>query len=257
MSLRFDATYADWKAWDAEAFGRYSLIDARHFAAEIGTSRAARVRELGFGKGSLLAGLKDTGAEAHGVEANSVLIERAARLLGADRVFPDLQHEGLRAGSFTHVVALDVLEHVPLSELEGVLARIRDLLAPAGTAVLRFPNGDSPFGRINQHGDSTHVTTLGGERLAYFARRVGLQVQALRAPALPVRGVGLTRGLRRLLIHGVRGVIERLVGLVYLNGRRIPLALNYTAILRRSPDVLSAASTAPSIRAPAQKASAA
>jgi 2-polyprenyl-3-methyl-5-hydroxy-6-metoxy-1,4-benzoquinol methylase len=257
MSLGFDATYADWKAWDAAAFGRYSRVDARYFAAEMETSPAARVLEIGFGNGSLLAWLKDSGAEAHGVEANPVLIERATRLLGADRVFPDLQDPRLRPCTFTHVIALDVLEHVPMSELEGMLERVRDLLVPAGTAVLRFPNGDSPFGRINQHGDPTHVTTLGGERLTYFARRVGLEVQALRAPALPVRSVGLVKGLRRLLIHGARWVIERLVSSIYLNGRRIPLDPNYTAILRRPPDVAIAVPTAPSAHAAAHQAGAA
>jgi len=238
MSLPFDASYTDWKGWDAQAFGRYTQVDARYFAAEtgIGPARAARVLEIGFGNGSLLAWLRDAGADTYGVEANPMLIERAAGLLGAEHVFSDLEDAGLArlCGSFTHVIAFDVIEHVPMSSLTTLLARVRDLLAPQGIAVLRFPNGDSPFGRLNQHGDPTHVTTMGGERLVYFARSIGLTVQALRAPALPVRGVGLTRAVRRLLIHGARRVIELGVSLIYLNGRRIPLDPNYTAVLRHA-----------------------
>ncbi|HEV2700863.1 MAG TPA: class I SAM-dependent methyltransferase [Steroidobacteraceae bacterium] len=228
----FDADYAQWKAWDFAAFGRYSYIDAAYYAAEFGIGEAAgkRVLEIGFGNGSALGWLKDQGSETHGIEANPILVEQAQRLLGAHRAFEDLRDARLAPG-FDHIIALDVLEHVPMDALPAMLARIRDLLAPGGQALFRFPNGDSPFGRVNQHGDPTHITVLGGARITWFARRAGLEVQSLRAPALPIRGVGSLRGLRRLGIRIARGMIEPVIGQLYFNGRRLPLDPNYVAVL--------------------------
>jgi 2-polyprenyl-3-methyl-5-hydroxy-6-metoxy-1,4-benzoquinol methylase len=233
----FDAEYAEWKSWDTAMFGRYSRLDAAYYTTEFGIGVAAgkRVLEIGFGNGSALGWLKDQGAQVHGLEANPILVERALKLLGADRAFEDLADSrlSLMAGTFDHIIALDVLEHVPMDALTGMLSRIRELLAPGGRALFRFPNGDSPFGRINQHGDPTHITVLGGARITWFARRAGLEVQALRAPALPVRGVGLVRGFRRLLIRNARRMIEPAIGQLYFYGRRIPLDPNYIAVLRR------------------------
>jgi SAM-dependent methyltransferase len=233
----FDTGYVEWKSWSPGEFGRYSTLDAGYYAAEFGVSAApdGRALEIGFGNGSALAWLRDRGADTYGVEANPLLVERANQLLGPDRAFADLQNPTLSrmSGTFTHVIALDVLEHVPMDGLPAMLSRVGTLLAPGGLAVLRFPNGDSPFGRINQHGDPTHVTTLGSARIAFFAARAGLEVVAVRAPALPLRGAGLIRGFRRLLIRGARHVIEYGVGQLYFGGRIIPLDPNYTAVLTR------------------------
>jgi 2-polyprenyl-3-methyl-5-hydroxy-6-metoxy-1,4-benzoquinol methylase len=234
---RFRGSYLEWKHWDGADFGRYSALDSRYFAAELGISRSVkpRVLEVGFGNGTLLAWLHELGADIYGVEANQILVDRATRLLGAGRAFNDLQDAAISelAGTFDRIIALDVIEHVPLDELGPMLSRIRELLAPGGAAVFRFPNGDSPFGRVNQHGDPTHVTTLGSARIAYLAQRAGLDVEAIRAPALPIRGVGFARGFKRSLIRGTRMLIEYAVSQVYFGGRRIPLDPNYTAVFRR------------------------
>jgi 2-polyprenyl-3-methyl-5-hydroxy-6-metoxy-1,4-benzoquinol methylase len=236
-SAAFDADYAQWKSWDTATFGKYSRIDAAYYRAEFGINGATgkRVLEIGFGNGSALAWLKDQGAEVYGIEANPILVERALKLLGAARAYEDLADTRLStvAGTFDHVIALDVLEHVPMDGLPGMLSGIRELLAPGGQALFRFPNGDSPFGRINQNGDPTHITILGGDRITWFARRAGLEVQIIRAPALPIRGVGSARGLRRLLIRSARRMIEPAIGQIYFNGRRIPLDPNYVAVLIR------------------------
>lgn len=235
----FDSGYLEWKSWDAGEFGRYSPQDSVYYAAEFGVDslRQARVLEIGFGNGSVLAWLRDAGADTFGVEANPLLIGRAEEFLGPGRAFADLEDMALSrlSGTFTHVIGLDVLEHVPMEHLPAMLSRVRSLLAPRGRAVFRFPNGDSPFGRVYQHGDPTHITTLGSIRVAYLARRTGFEVVAVRSPALPVRGTGLVRGCRRLLIRGARHLIESAFGIVYFGGKRIPLDPNYTAVLMR-PD---------------------
>jgi 2-polyprenyl-3-methyl-5-hydroxy-6-metoxy-1,4-benzoquinol methylase len=233
----FDTDYVQWKSWGNAEFGQYSPLDSTYYAAEFGVGSLvhARALEIGFGNGSALAWLRDAGVDTYGVEANPTLIDRARRLLGGEKAFSDLEDATLSSlsGTFTHVIGLDVLEHVPMSSLPGMLCRVRTLLAPGGVAIFRFPNGDSPFGRLYQHGDPTHVTTLGSERIAYFARCARLEVASIRSPALPLHGVGPARALRRVLVRGMRQVIDRMVGQIYFGGRYISLDPNSIAVLVR------------------------
>ena len=232
----YGGEYLDWKGWDAAPFGSFDAEAAHYFAAETGIrdGRGRCVLELGFGNGGCLAWLKSTGAEVYGTEINPPLLEAARGLLGAERVFADLDAPPLAAliGTFTHVLAFDVFEHVPQEALGPLLARLGNLLKPDGRIIARFPNGDSPFGRIHQHGDPTHLTTIGHAKLEYFARRAGLAVVEMRAPALPAYGFG-ARALRRRVLRSVRAVVDRAIGLLYFGGRRIALDPNYVAVLRR------------------------
>jgi SAM-dependent methyltransferase len=230
-----DNAYADWKSWDPSTFGQFGVLDARYFAAEtsIRAGSAVRVLEIGFGNGAFLGWMKSIGGEVYGTEVNPLLNKRAREFLGKERVFDSLEDEGTRRlnGTITHVIAFDVVEHVPIELLPRFLDRARDLLTRKGRIILRFPNGDSPFGRITQHGDPTHVTTLGRQKIDYLARGSKLCVAEIRAPKLPVRDVGLRRGIKRLILKMSRSMCERVVSLLYFSGRRIPLDPNYVAIL--------------------------
>jgi 2-polyprenyl-3-methyl-5-hydroxy-6-metoxy-1,4-benzoquinol methylase len=229
--------YIAWKEWAPENFGRYSRLDAAYFAAEVGFGSAvrARVLEIGFGNGSFLAWARDVGADIYGVELNPLLVSRACQMLGDSHAFSELstpELEKLR-GTFSHIVAFDVLEHVEQGGYPAFFNRLAELLASGGKCILRFPNGDSPFGRRIQHADPTHVTTIGSGKLIYFAQRAGFRVDALRNPALPTSGVGLRRGLKRRLVLVTRFALESFIGALY-SGRRIPFDENFTAVLIRA-----------------------
>ena len=243
-----DESYVDWKDWDPAAFGKFSALDAVYFAAEtsIAARTSGRVLEVGFGNGAFLGWVRGMGLEAYGIEANPVLIERARALLGPDHVFEaldDVLLDRLR-GTITHAVAFDVIEHVPIEHLGALLRAMGELLTPQGRIVLRFPNGDSPFGRITQHGDPTHVTVIGQQKMSYLARAAGLHLVEIRAPKLPIHGVGLLRGLKRRLLNIVRGCLERGVSLLYFAGRRVPFDPNYVAVLQRQKAEVAAAARA-------------
>jgi SAM-dependent methyltransferase len=236
MNQTADA-YIEWKQWDDSTFGRFTPLDALYYAAETALSacRPARVLEVGFGNGGFLGWAGSLGAEIFGVETNPHLIARARSFFETDRFVASLDDPVLsdRCGQFTHIVAFDVIEHIPQTELPAVLTRIRALLAPDGRFVARFPNGDSPFGRINQHGDPTHVTTMGRGKLVYLARDAGLHLLEIRAPALPVHGVGFRRAIKRRGIGIGRYFVERLFAVLYFGGQRVALDPNYLAILSR------------------------
>jgi SAM-dependent methyltransferase len=230
--------YLDWKDWQGESFGTCAPLLAAYFAAETGISASPglRVLEIGFGNGAFIGWARRIGIEVFGVELSPTLVARARTLLGENRAFltPDDPDLSKLAGTFSHVVAFDVLEHIRQEHMVEFFRQIRSLLATDGRLIVRFPNGDSPFGRIYQHGDPTHVTTLGAEKLRYFAREAGLAVSAIRAPRLPLAGSTLSRSVKRGLLAVGRAVVERAVGLLYFGGRTIPLDPNYVAVLVRA-----------------------
>jgi 2-polyprenyl-3-methyl-5-hydroxy-6-metoxy-1,4-benzoquinol methylase len=232
-----DEAYIEWKDWRDEAFGRFDALQARYYAAETGVSAiaGARVLEIGFGNGSFIGWARSVNADVFGVELSSELAARACALLGEHRAFTSLSDDRLASlsGTFSLVVAFDVIEHIAQDELPGFLAKLRALLAADGRVILRFPNGDSPFGRIYQHGDPTHLTTIGQEKLRYFARQSGLEVQVIRAPTLSLSGARFSRALKRTLIETGRHLVERAVALLYFGGRKVPLTPNYVAVLAR------------------------
>lgn len=230
-------TYIEWKDWDDSAFGKFTNLDAVYFAAEtsITAQSPPRVLEIGFGNGNFLGWIKSLGGEIFGVETNTRLNARAHAFFSCDHFFEDLRDsrlDGLQ-GRLTHVVAFDVVEHIRVEELSGVLERIRDLLAADGRLIVRFPNGDSPFGRMIQHGDPTHVTTIGRGKLFYLAKNAGFEVAEIRAPALPLRGVGIASLVRRVGVKVGRYIVERIFSILYYGGQRIPLDSNYVAIMIR------------------------
>jgi 2-polyprenyl-3-methyl-5-hydroxy-6-metoxy-1,4-benzoquinol methylase len=238
VSEDFDR-YIDWKDWRDGSFGMFGASDARYFTVETGivARSGARVLEVGFGNGSFLGWVRSLGVETWGVELSPGLVERANTFLGVRRAFGDLNDPQLTAvsGSFTHIVAFDVVEHIAQADLPIFLNRLKALLARDGRIVLRFPNGDSPFGRAHQHGDPTHVTTIGSGKIRYLALQAGLTVDVLRAPSSPITGAGLGRAILRSAKAMVRACMERAVGHLYFGGYITPLDPNYTAILVHAP----------------------
>jgi 2-polyprenyl-3-methyl-5-hydroxy-6-metoxy-1,4-benzoquinol methylase len=230
--------YLQWKGWEANEFGLFDALLARYFEAETALSSCAglRVLELGFGNGSFLGWARSKGAEVYGIETNPALVTRANAVFGRSSAFGSLEDltASLPALQFHLVAGFDVLEHVAQDSLVPLLAGLGKRLVDGGRIVVRFPNGDSPFGRVTQHGDPTHVNTIGSSKLRFAAGEAGLTVRALRAPQQPIRGVGLRRGLRRAALLSARSIAERIIGQLYFSGQRIPLDPNYTAILTRS-----------------------
>lgn len=70
-------------------------------------------------------------------------------------------------GSFSRIIAVDVIEHLEKSELVRFLQIARSKLrSPDGMLILRCPNGDSPIVGRNLYNDVTHVWTYTSTALA-------------------------------------------------------------------------------------------
>lgn len=217
--------YVAFKGWGEE--GRDS---ADEFATLLGFSRKIapyRLLEIGFGRGDLLDWARAQGIETHGVEIIPELVKRAQER-GHSVSASGLGQ--LRTGDFDVVVAVDVLEHFTLAELQDFLTQVRRVLCPDGVFIARFPNGQSPFSGLFQHGDLTHTLQLTPNALRQLAAPAGLSLGG--AYNCRPLGRGFTT-LKRRLAYLVRDFVETIVGYVYF-GHRIPLDPNVVAVLHRA-----------------------
>jgi SAM-dependent methyltransferase len=105
-----------------------------------------RALEVGCGSGYLLVSLKCVGWQAEGVEWDPAAARIARRATGLPVREGDFRRLDLPEGAYDLVVLEHVFEH--LDEPVPALARIRDLLAVGGRAVLYYPNPESLGARI-------------------------------------------------------------------------------------------------------------
>jgi SAM-dependent methyltransferase len=223
--------YAQWKGWQGDF--ETSDRDARYFSAELDGIELAgkRVLEIGFGNGSFLAWARRQNAKVTGTEMIDALVEQA-RSKGYEAQSASLQTLLTSGRQFDLVVAFDVFEHWHKDELVANLGLLHALLAGDGLLLARFPNGHSPFGRVHQHGDLTHVTTLSSSSVSQLAQMTGFTVERVDN----ARRVPLRRDFWSVLKHHWRrfrrGRIEIALGKLYGFGR-LPLDPNLSALLRK------------------------
>jgi 2-polyprenyl-3-methyl-5-hydroxy-6-metoxy-1,4-benzoquinol methylase len=154
--------YNTWKSWSKESFFRFTDYEDRSFEADFEDVSLvqANLMEIGFGNGALLSWAKSRGANVYGVEILQSSLERAKEKnlsLLSSNLGDNLPQF---VNFFDVIVAYDVLEHLSIPEIITALDAIAKMLKPGGLLLLRFPNGQSPFGRFLQHADHTHRSTL-------------------------------------------------------------------------------------------------
>jgi len=189
VGAEYGDEYLEWKVWKPEEFGQLSKYQEAYFSAQMKMTKTAfppqsRVLEIGFGNGSFLAYGAKRQWEMHGTEANIALVKQAQQK-GFHAVHTNTL-KGFPNGYFDLVLAFDVLEHIPQDRLLAFLRDVQRILRDKGIFAARFPNGDSPFGRYYQHGDPTHVTTIGSGKAKYFAGKLDVAIIHLGAEAEPL-----------------------------------------------------------------------
>lgn len=217
LDTGYGTEYLEWKDWSGEAFGTLSRHDRSKFSAILRQSKievpcGSRALEIGFGNGQFLAYATERGWKIEGTEANPELVERARQMS-----FHALHTKDLASfpdDAFDLVAAFEVLEHISQDKLPGFLLEIKRILRDQGVFVANFPNGDSPFGRCLQHGDLTHLTTIGSHIGEYWARKLHLNTIHLGAEAQPVWD-GIPGTLYRLIEIPMRNVLDALMNFLF------------------------------------------
>ena len=96
---------------------------------------------------------------------------------------------------------------------------------------MRVPSGDSPFARAIQHGDVTHQMAIGSSIVGQLAHDYGVTVDSVRAPAFPVRGLGLSTFVRRGAVVILRKAAFALIARAFMGGGRPVLTPDMVFVL--------------------------
>lgn len=228
--------YCDWKAWGLDSFGRPTRDSSKYFDVEIAPFlkelSQPHVLELGFGNGEFLGWCLENGFKYCGLESNPILVTRA-RDFGAT-AFASIKESALPPATFNCVVAIDVLEHISHAQLREIFKELHDATQPGGYFIARFPNGDSPLGRPYQHGDITHVTTIGSLKLSQIAKATGWNLVSVGAPKIPLEGTGLLTKAKIKAGLACRALIEKAASTLYYSGQKIHFSPNCIAVLQRN-----------------------
>lgn len=228
----YGTSYQEWKSWD----DLFVCDDTqrRYFENEFAGIDLAgkRLLEIGFGSGSFLRWATDRQAKVVGCELIDPICA-AGRERGYDTRYGDISSTvDPSQESFDLVVAFDVLEHIPPSEFMDFFKFIRSVMNPGARFLVRVPNGQSPFGLINQYGDMTHVNVLSKGRFEQLAPMVELELLYCRnAYRVGMSGNNWQEVIRFKLRDWINAVIAK----AYCLGST-PLDPNIVACFKKSAD---------------------
>ena len=210
--------YANWKGWLSNHFGDLNKSQRKYYAAEIKrlgmiSKPGIRVLEVGFGAGDFLTFASEQGWIVSGLEANESLVE-----IGKSRGFNVFSGSDMRLfeeNSFDLIVAFDVLEHISNDEMIVFLKGIERVLKSNGIFLARFPNGDSPFGLMNQNGDTTHVNFLGRGKVDFYMNQINCDYIFIGGQVELIWGINPVGSFRRFVIFLFKWLINQFVYFLY------------------------------------------
>jgi len=203
--------YHDYKTGQRPPEGMSSEVAARFASAYIEPTlanlRAAPIVELGAGEGWTVAALRSMGfSSCRGVDSSPSEVERAHAAGNAVELADGL--ETLRKcapGSLGAVVAIDVLEHLTLSEVVEWCEQVARCLRDDGRFVFRVPNGAGLFGGAIRHGDLTHLLAFTPSSAQQLLAATGLRELSI-IPCRPIVHSALS-AVRAAIWRGVELVL--------------------------------------------------
>ncbi len=166
--------YEDWKNWSELNFAKASAEENLYFSKlrkKFKLRNNLDVLEIGYGNGSFLDFSRTIGWNISGVETIPELINRASH--NNFEVFKNIDDV---QNKYDLIVAFDVLEHIESKDLGFFLEKIKRCLKSNGEFIFRTPNGSSPLGLANQHGDVTHVNIITQSKMHYWANSSNLNL---------------------------------------------------------------------------------
>ena len=149
-------------------------------------SHKGKLLDLGCGKGSFLATMRDLGWDILGVEIDAQAASVAQDHFGVPVVKSPLEKAKFPADSFDAVTITHVLEHV--HDPIGLLKECLRVLKPGGRLVVVTPNAESLGHRIFKRSwrglePPRHLCLFSMQTLRICTERVGAQVKILRTSA--------------------------------------------------------------------------
>ena len=168
--------YIDWKNWEADSFAKTSKLEEAYFNnifKLLKLKKSSKILEIGFGNGSFLGYAVSQKFNYDGVESNQNLVDLAidnnfSAYTSLDKINRETKYD--------LIILFDVIEHINADAVEEFFKEMNVHLEETGSIFLRFPNGSSPLGLGNQHGDVTHCNIVTLPKLNYWCYNSDLKV---------------------------------------------------------------------------------
>jgi len=224
------SAYINWKNWNKDEFGsiKTKKYYFRALLKKFCLDESANILEIGFGNGEFLSFIKELNIPIIGVEKEKRLVEIAKK--SGFNVFDNID---LINSKFDTIVLFDVLEHIPQQELLIFLRKLASLLNNFGQIIIRVPNGSSPFGLNNQHGDPTHQTIFTESKLAFFSSQANLYVKYSCGDLYPIFNGSIAKIPSRALKKILREIIERIIRFIFSPLSKGVLSANAIYVLKK------------------------
>jgi len=173
-------TYIDWKNWNEDSFAKTSKLEEIYFNnifKLLKLKKSSKILEIGFGNGAFLGHAYRQNFHYDGVESNKNLVDLAIN--NNFSAYSSL-NEIDRKNKYDLIILFDVIEHINADVIEDFFKEMNLYLKETGSMFLRFPNGSSPLGLGNQHGDVTHCNIVTLPKLNYWCYNSALKVVFFR-----------------------------------------------------------------------------
>jgi len=178
-------SYIDWKNWEAGSFAKTSKLEEAYFNnifKLLKLKKSSKILEIGFGNGSFLGYAVSQKFNYDGVESNQNLVDLAidnnfSAYTSLDKINRETKYD--------LIILFDVIEHINADAVEEFFKEMNVHLEETGSIFLRFPNGSSPLGLGNQHGDVTHCNIVTLPKLNYWCYNSDLKVIFYRGDIRP------------------------------------------------------------------------
>jgi 2-polyprenyl-3-methyl-5-hydroxy-6-metoxy-1,4-benzoquinol methylase len=177
--------YEDWKNWEADSFAKTSKLEEAYFNnifKLLKLKKSSKILEIGFGNGSFLGYAVSQKFNYDGIESNQNLVDLAidnnfSAYTSLDKINRETKYD--------LIILFDVIEHINADAVEEFFKEMNVHLEKTGSIFLRFPNGSSPLGLGNQHGDVTHCNIVTLPKLNYWCYNSDLKVIFYRGDIRP------------------------------------------------------------------------
>jgi len=207
--------YQEWKKWSSVNFSSASVEENLYFSKlrkifKLG--EGLEVLEIGFGNGAFLDFSKSIGWNISGVEIIPDLVDRAVQ--NKYKAFQDINDIPAQ-NKYDLIVAFDVLEHIESNQILNFFKKIKNFLHPNGILIIRVPNGSSPFGLSNQHGDITHHSIITESKMDYWVNCVNLEINYKGGDIYLIHNGKKIKVPIRILKRILQLLIERMVRWIF------------------------------------------
>lgn len=201
----------------------------------------ARILDVGCGMGFVLSTLRDLGyGNAEGLDMDQGQVNAARdRGLNVTQSSNTEEELSMRKGTYDQILALDLLEHIPISHQIPFVHHIAEALKPGGTFLCTVPNANASLAARWRYIDWTHHCSFTEHSLDFLLHSGGLHeiqvmpLEFIKRPKLWWLPLGGTRHYWALRLVRLFRRVEMMAELGPDQGRSIPLSLNLLAFARK------------------------